>query len=122
MSLFKKANNLEKRKQMFRRCAQKYPTRIAIICEKASQAGNDVPSMNSSKFLVEKDSTVAQFMANLRTRMTLKPAQALFLFIGSNNVIPPCTARIEDLYEKNRDEDGFLYFVYSGENTFGQLL
>jgi GABA(A) receptor-associated protein len=24
------------------------------------------------------------------------------------------------LYEEHKDEDGFLYFIYSGENMFGQ--
>lgn len=119
MSKFKKTNNLEKRKQLYRRCADKYTDRIPIICEKAPTAGNDVPNMNSCKFLVDKESTVAQFMANIRSRMTLNPGQALFLFVGNQNIIPPGTARLEELYEKHKDEDGFLYFVYSGENAFG---
>lgn len=25
------------------------------------------------------------------------------------------------IYEENKDEDGFLYMTYSGENTFGSL-
>lgn len=25
-----------------------------------------------------------------------------------------------ELYEQHKDEDGFLYIAYSGENTFGQ--
>jgi GABA(A) receptor-associated protein len=26
---------------------------------------------------------------------------------------------MSSLYEEHRDEDGFLYITYSGENTFG---
>jgi GABA(A) receptor-associated protein len=26
------------------------------------------------------------------------------------------------IYEENKDEDGFLYMTYSGENTFGMMI
>jgi len=26
---------------------------------------------------------------------------------------------MSSIYEEHKDEDGFLYIVYSGENTFG---
>ena len=29
-------------------------------------------------------------------------------------------ALMSDVYEDHKDEDGFLYITYSGENTFGQ--
>jgi GABA(A) receptor-associated protein len=28
---------------------------------------------------------------------------------------------MSSIYEEHKDEDGFLYFTYSGENTFGDL-
>ena len=28
-------------------------------------------------------------------------------------------ALMSDIYEDHKDEDGFLYITYSGENTFG---
>lgn len=28
-------------------------------------------------------------------------------------------AMMSAIYEENKDEDGFLYMTYSGENTFG---
>jgi GABA(A) receptor-associated protein len=30
-------------------------------------------------------------------------------------------ALMSAIYEENKDEDGFLYMTYSGENTFGLL-
>jgi GABA(A) receptor-associated protein len=31
----------------------------------------------------------------------------------------PAAAAMSAIYEEKRDEDGFLYITYSGENTFG---
>ena len=28
-------------------------------------------------------------------------------------------AMMSSIYDEHKDEDGFLYFTYSGENTFG---
>jgi GABA(A) receptor-associated protein len=30
-------------------------------------------------------------------------------------------AMMSSIYEEHKDEDGFLYFTYCGENTFGDL-
>ena len=30
-------------------------------------------------------------------------------------------AMMSAIYEENKDEDGFLYMTYSGENTFGMI-
>ncbi len=30
-------------------------------------------------------------------------------------------AMMSSIYEEHKDEDGFLYFTYSGENTFGDF-
>ena len=42
---------------------------------------------------------------------------AIFIYI--NNIIPNSNAKLQDLYNNNKDQDGFLYIKYSGENTFG---
>ena len=35
---------------------------------------------------------------------------------------PFCAAAMmSSIYDEHKDEDGFLYFTYSGENTFGSL-
>lgn len=36
-------------------------------------------------------------------------------------VVVDAAAMMSAIYEENKDEDGFLYMTYSGENTFGSL-
>lgn len=49
--------------------------------------------------------------------MGLSPEEALFIF-ASSSVLSSNTL-ISAIYEKHKDPDGFLYIMYSGENTFG---
>ena len=52
-------------------------------------------------------------------RIKLAPEQAIFLFVASGT-LPPSVAALQAVYDKYKDEDGFLYMTYSGENTFGE--
>jgi len=36
-------------------------------------------------------------------------------------VLPQSSAAMGQVYEEHKDEDGFLYIAYSGENTFGEV-
>ncbi len=39
--------------------------------------------------------------------------------LGLTCVVLRAAALMSDVYEDHKDEDGFLYITYSGENTFG---
>jgi len=60
---------------------------------------------------------MGNFMHIIRKRLTLKPEVAIYLFV--NNKIFPSSSVMYQVYEKNKNSDGFLYIYYSGENTFG---
>jgi len=70
------------------------------------------------KFLVPVDLTIGQFVYVIRKRIKLAPEQAIFLFV-STGTLPPSVAALQAVYDMYKDEDGFLYMTYSGENTFG---
>ena len=112
---FKEEHSAEKRKQESQRIREKYPDRIPVICEKADHS--DIPAIDKKKYLVPSDLTVGQFVYVIRKRISLAPEKAIFVFI--NNQVPPSGTLLSLLYENNKDEDGFLYLVYSGENVFG---
>ena len=115
MATFKQQHSLEKRKEVAERIRAKYPGRIPVIVEKAPKS--DAPDIDKKKYLVPADITVGKFVYEIRKHMQLRPEKAIFLFV--NNVLPPTAALMSQIYERYRDDDGFLYITYSGENTFG---
>ncbi|RHY96875.1 hypothetical protein DYB35_006944 [Aphanomyces astaci] len=105
----------KKRQAEAQRIRSKYPDRIPVICEKADRS--EIPDIDKKKYLVPADLTVGQFVYVIRKRIKLSPEKAIFIFI--NNVLPPTAALMSNIYEEQKDSDGFLYITYSGENTFG---
>ena len=77
-----------------------------------------IPEIDKRKFLVPNDISVAQFMWIIRKRIQLPSEKAIFLFV--NKTIPQSSSTMGQIYNNYKDEDGFLYISYSGENTFGQ--
>ncbi|MQM10564.1 hypothetical protein Taro_043457, partial [Colocasia esculenta] len=107
----------ERRQAEASRIREKYPDRIPVIVEKAEKT--DIPDIDKKKYLVPADLTVGQFVYVVRKRIKLSPEKAIFIFV--KNILPPTAALMSAIYEENKDEDGFLYMTYSGENTFGSI-
>ena len=99
-----------------KRVMEKYPDRIPVIMER-SKTCKYVPDIDRIKFLVPKDIVVSQFIFIIRKRINITSEKAIFVFV--NKVLPPSSEIMSDLYEEHKNEDGFLYMTYSGENTFG---
>ncbi|XP_012568526.1 autophagy-related protein 8C-like [Cicer arietinum] len=112
---FKIQHPLERRQAEASRIREKYPDRVPVIVEKAGRS--DIADIDKKKYLVPADLSVGQFVYVVRKRIKLSAEKAIFVFI--NNTLPPTAALMSALYEEHKDEDGFLYMTYSGENTFG---
>ena len=115
-SSFKAIYPFHERIQESERVLRKYKDRKPIICERGINA--TVPPITKKKYLVPDELTMGQFVYVIRRRLTLDPGQAIFLFI--NGTIPSSSTLMIELYEKYKNEDGFLYITYNGENVFGK--
>ena len=103
------------------RVIAKHKDKLPVIVGPGSDSA---PVISNHKFLVPVDMTVGHMMHMLRSRVHVKPDQALFLFVNSmtdtsHDSIPSNTQMIGQLYSMYRSEDGFLYIKYDVESTFG---
>ena len=84
---------LEQRKAEAQRIREKYPDRIPVICEKATQS--DIADIDKTKYLVPCDLTVGQFVYVIRKRIKLQPEKGIFIFV--NNVLPSTASMMSKL-------------------------
>ena len=112
---YKKEHLFEVRLAESTKISNKYPDRIPIIVEKESKS--DINDIDKKKYLVPADLTMGQFQYVIRKRIKLDQHQALFVFV--NNTLSPSSKLVSQVYQECKDDDGFLYLIYSSENTFG---
>lgn len=116
-SKFKSQYSFQDRVSESTRILKKHPERIPIILEKSKANGLDLPDIVKVKYLVPRELTVCQFNFFVRQRLKLASDESLFLFINKKVISSICI--IGDVYQYEKDADGFMYVEYAREQTFG---
>ena len=116
MFRFKEENSLEKRSAESQKIVNKWPGRIPIIMEKA--ATSRLPELAKSKFLCPSEYSVQQFLGCIRKKTDLPRDTALFIFVNGRDLVSGETS-MSAVYEQKRDEDGFLYILFSDQEVMG---
>jgi len=115
-SLFKERKPFADRAQDSANIREQHPDKVPIIVER-SKSERTLPVLDKSKFLVPGHVTVTELIRVLRRRLQLAPGQAFFLL--SERGMPPGTQTLSELWESDKDEDGFVYVFYAAQETFG---
>jgi len=118
MFKFKDETTIEKRREEVAKITSKWPGRIPIILEKSKNSQlEDIPK---SKFLCPSDYSVQQFLGCIRKKVKMRRDTALFIFVNGRELVTGDSS-MQGIYEQKKDEDGFLYMIYSDQDVMGQF-
>ena len=86
------------------RVLRKYPDRVPVYVH----VDHKRLYIEKNKYLVPHALTVADFTQIIRKRISIKPYEAMFMFVDKK-VLPPNSAQFGELYKQYRDNDQMLH-------------
>jgi len=114
---FKQRKSFALRRDEVGQIRSKFPNKVPVIVEKYAKE-KSLCQMDKTKFLVPQELTMSQFVTIIRNRMSLNANQAFYLLVN-NRSIASMSMTLAEIYNEERDEDGFLYMSYASQEMFG---
>lgn len=110
-----KQKAFEGRQKCSNKLISKFPDRIPVIVDKVIDS--PIAGLTKHKYLVPIDITVAFFICEIRKHVKIRPEESIYLMCENTLLNSSCT--VASVYNKYKDDDGFLYITYASENVFG---
>ncbi|CAD6195155.1 unnamed protein product [Caenorhabditis auriculariae] len=114
---FKERRPFHERQKDVLEIRRQQPNKVPVIIERFD-GERSLPLMDRCKFLVPDHITVAELMSIVRRRLQLHPQQAFFLLVNEKSMVSN-SMTMSQLYQMDKDSDGFVYMVYTSQPAFG---
>lgn len=115
---YKQRRTYSQRQKDVEEIRETHPDQIPLIVEKYCKE-KSLPQMDQIKFLVPKNLTMCELQGVIRRRLRLQSSKSLYLIVNNRSLVSNSTLLCE-VYEREKDDDGFLYMVYASQEAFGQ--
>lgn len=122
---FRDRYDLESRKRQYERvmASRKAAGRTPVIMEPEPGSKFDCDEVTPIKRLCHRSTTMSDMVVIARQSLPdrlMSSGHGIYLLVGKgNNTLVNGPTPVVDVYNEHKDEDGFLYITFSGENTFG---
>jgi len=97
--------------------------KLVVVSGTSNSGKNGPDAVNHIKFLCRRRENIdaRKLLYMLRTQLgaDLDASQGLYLFVEDQNVLISGSQSMLAMYDKYKNEDGFLYLVFDIESTFG---
>ncbi len=113
---YKATKPLSDRKEEYEKVIEKNPGKVGIIIEKEPKS--KIPDIEKTKFLIKEDMNLTQFQNIIRNRLKMDEKEALF-FLANGKTTLTGNDTMREIYNKYKDEDGFLYIAYASQEVWG---
>lgn len=114
---FKQRRSFSARLKESAKMRSKYPSKVPVIMERYTKEKN-LPKSENTKFLISQGISMTQFSSVIRERMSLSSLQSLYFMINQNTLVS-MSMTFGELYNLEKDKDGFLYVNYASQEVFG---
>ena len=93
--------------------------KIPVICNKDPNC--KLKSLLKTKYLFSTEITIDKFLKLIRKKLEMEEDEALFIVANckSNKYALVGSMSFGEIYDKYKDDDGFLYLIYSSEKIWG---
>ena len=88
---------------------EKYPDKIPVIVEKSDRL--NIPDISKHKYLFNRNAKFGSIMVKIRKVLGVSSSVAVY-FSVNNNIIPKTYYVMNDIYERYKDKDKYLYLTY----------
>ena len=85
--------------------------KIPVVLEKDETS--NLPEIDISNYMLPSSITISEFMVYLRKKSFKLGSEGMYLFMSNSNYVPSLDEKLFDLYDKFKDNDGFLYCKYT---------